>query len=275
LFCVHPAGGTVLCYLELARNLDGDLPVYGLQAQGLDGIATPLESVAAMAAAYIAAMKSVQPAGPYQVCGWSTGGIIAFEIARQLTAAAEEVPVVVLFDSAIPRDGEAFDEKDLVSLLGMLFPDEDLSGIQELDRQQQLEAFQARAERAQLLFAGAPTSQVARIYDVLQAGMKAVSEYRPGPLRTPLTIIRAAGQATPMHADPLLGWEPWANAGAVVEDVTCTHLEMFQQPGIRQVAAILNRCLNREALERGMPPGAAAALRNRRNRPEFTSSQAR
>lgn len=261
LFCVHPAGGTVLCYVELARHLAPEIPVYGLQALGLDGLSAPLDSIPAMAAAYTQAMKSVQPVGPYHLCGWSTGGIIAFEIARQLDAAGDEAALVMLFDSAIPREEEQFDEQDLAMLLGFLFPGDDLANIRQLDRQQQLEAFQRRAERANLLFASESASQVARIYDVFQANMKAVAEYRPAPLHQPIILVRASQQVTPMHADPFLGWQPWAAAGIEVLDVSSAHLAMFQQPGVAEVAKLLNERLAASSLTASPEITAAGAAR--------------
>lgn len=244
LFCVHPAGGTVMCYLELARHLDADLPIYGLQAQGIDGDLAPLETVAEMAACYVRAMKRVQPTGPYQLCGWSTGGVIAFEMAGQLEAAGDDVSLLALLDAAIPRAGENFDEKDIAMLLGMLFPGENLAELQERTGDEQLEAFRHRAERAALLAAGAPAGQAARIYSVFQANMQAVAEYRPGAYQQPLTIIRAAQQATPMHADPLLGWGACASGDVEVRAVDCSHLDMLQQPAVQAVAQALAEAMS-------------------------------
>src|SRR5207248_6057902 len=65
LFCVHPIGGDVLCYRELARAMDGERPIYALQASGLDGRTTRLEFVEAIAARYITAIRAVQPRGPH------------------------------------------------------------------------------------------------------------------------------------------------------------------------------------------------------------------
>jgi len=246
LFCIHPAGGTVFCYLELAKHLNSDVPLYGLQAQGIDGELPPHDTIAAMAEHYIRAMKSVQPSGPYHVCGWSTGGIIAFEMGRQLEALGDEVALVALCDSAISKPGEAFGEGDIVPLLALLFPGEDAQRweeLRELSIERQLEDFRQRAEAAQLLVAGASSTQAQRIYDVFQANMKAAAEYRPGVLKSRLTLLRAEQQATPMHADPLLGWGPWALEGVDVYETPGSHLAMFQEPAIRRVAQVLDDCL--------------------------------
>ena len=74
LFCVHPAGGTVLCYYELARLLGDNQPFYGLQAPGIEVGREPLTQVEALAEAYLQVICSVQPDGPYYLLGWSFGG---------------------------------------------------------------------------------------------------------------------------------------------------------------------------------------------------------
>jgi hypothetical protein len=71
LFCIHPVGGLGSVYKNLADALGTDQPVWSFQASGLEGNETMHDSIPDMAKAYISAMKSVQPAGPYQLAGWS------------------------------------------------------------------------------------------------------------------------------------------------------------------------------------------------------------
>lgn len=99
LFCIHAVGGNVLNYRVLADALPTDQTVYGLQALGLDGTTEPLHTVEAMAERYIAEIRSVQPSGPYYLCGGSMGGTIAFEMARQLRARNEDVALLALLDT--------------------------------------------------------------------------------------------------------------------------------------------------------------------------------
>jgi amino acid adenylation domain-containing protein len=99
LYIVHGAGMNVLIYKAMSQQMDADQPVYGLQAKGLNGTDEPSESVEAMAADYVAAIVAANPHGPYALAGYSFGGIIAFEMARQLLAAGREVKFVGLFDT--------------------------------------------------------------------------------------------------------------------------------------------------------------------------------
>ncbi len=102
LYLVHPIGGGVLCYNDLARCLDGSVPVLGLQAAGLDGEAEPETDLVRMASRYVDALRALHPAGPYILGGWSMGGIVAFEMAVQLAAAGHDVPLVILIDCSVP-----------------------------------------------------------------------------------------------------------------------------------------------------------------------------
>ncbi|GAA3773547.1 hypothetical protein GCM10022403_005840 [Streptomyces coacervatus] len=99
LFFVHPAGGLSWSYMPLARFVPEDIPLYGLQARGLDGRSALSGSVREMAADYIEQIRTVQKTGPYHLLGWSFGGFPAHEIAVQLQAAGEEVAALVIMDT--------------------------------------------------------------------------------------------------------------------------------------------------------------------------------
>jgi thioesterase domain-containing protein len=89
-------------YAELARLLGEDQPFYGLQARGQDGATPPDESIEAMAAHYVEVIRAQQPHGPYRVGGYCFGGVVAFEVARQLAAQGEAVPLVAIFEGYAP-----------------------------------------------------------------------------------------------------------------------------------------------------------------------------
>jgi amino acid adenylation domain-containing protein len=98
LFCVHPIGGSAHGYAALARALGPNQPVYGIQALGR----TPSASLGEMARDYMAAIRRVQSHGPYRLLGHSFGGLVAFEMARQLEAEGERVAILALLDTSIP-----------------------------------------------------------------------------------------------------------------------------------------------------------------------------
>ncbi|AZQ32223.1 non-ribosomal peptide synthetase [Streptomyces cyaneochromogenes] len=115
LFFLHPGGGFSWCYSGLVRQLPADVPVYGIQARGLDGPegsgALP-GSLEDMAEDYLAVIRSVQPSGPYRLAGWSFGGLTAQALAVRLRAEGEEVAMLAILDSYPP--GEHTDTSDPV-----------------------------------------------------------------------------------------------------------------------------------------------------------------
>ncbi|QEU93750.1 non-ribosomal peptide synthetase [Streptomyces kanamyceticus] len=105
--CVHPAGGLSWCYAGLIRHLPADVPIYGLQAQGVGTATASLElprTLEELAAHYVARVREVQPTGPYRLLGWSTGGIIAHAMAAHLQETGHEVELLAILD-AYPAEG--------------------------------------------------------------------------------------------------------------------------------------------------------------------------
>jgi amino acid adenylation domain-containing protein len=96
LHLVPGVGGNVLVFTGLAKLLDGERPVYGLQPPGLDGVEQPLRSVTALAEHHVREIRIVQPRGPYLIGGACTGGVIAYEIARRLQLRGERVELVLM-----------------------------------------------------------------------------------------------------------------------------------------------------------------------------------
>lgn len=99
---VHVEGGAFYC-IPMAHDLGADQPFYLLEPYKLDGIqfSSTFES---LAEAYIQAMRAVQPEGPYLLGGFCGGGLIAYEIARQLHTAGQKVDLLILIE---PKAGPA------------------------------------------------------------------------------------------------------------------------------------------------------------------------
>src|SRR5690606_28646350 len=92
LFAVHGGDGGILFYGELAQRLGEDRPFYAFEAPALTASSPiPEESVEETAAQYLAELKKVQASGPFHLCGYSFGGVVAYEMARQLSAEGETV----------------------------------------------------------------------------------------------------------------------------------------------------------------------------------------
>src|SRR5436853_621261 len=98
-FCVHDGTGSVYGVLDLVKHLRHDRPFYGIQAPGLNIDYALFNSIEEMATAYIAELLAIQPVGPYFLGGHSFGGLVAFEMARQLQARGHAIALLALLDS--------------------------------------------------------------------------------------------------------------------------------------------------------------------------------
>jgi amino acid adenylation domain-containing protein len=102
LFFVHDGSGEVNGYLELVDRLSHDCNYWGIKAGIFDQLHPESVKIELLAEQYIESIKKVQASGPYNLAGWSNGGTIAFEIARQLEMAKERVGCLIMIDSMPP-----------------------------------------------------------------------------------------------------------------------------------------------------------------------------
>jgi aspartate racemase len=243
-FCVHPAGGNVLCYAPLARHLGEDQPFYGLQSVG-GGEPDAAAALEQTAARYAEAMRAVQPAGPYHLGGWSLGGPLAFEIARQLRTAGERVALLALFDSWAPLSenkpwGLPGDESKLLAQVArshrVSLPK---NGAAPRGEGEELErAFEA-AKAAGLLPPGVGVAWLRRL--VVQHGraVSAVLDYEPAVYDGQVTLFRAREGAA--RGD--WGWGRLTSLPVNVREVAGDHHTMLSEPHVGELAADLDACL--------------------------------
>ncbi|WP_406498901.1 amino acid adenylation domain-containing protein [Streptomyces sp. NBC_00846] len=209
-FCVAPVGGTAFCYLDLARSLPGDGPVHGLQSVGIEPGEHPLTSVADIAAAHLALVREAQPEGPLRLIGWSFGGLVAYEMARQCAENGEEVELLAMIDPALPPSllphppgaVDASEEEPEVIAAYLTFLDrlhevdmaldaEKLTAMPSVERRQELVT---RMRDAQLIPTDATTGEELRLFEVFSANWRALRDYRPQPYPG-RTLIFSAGEA--------------------------------------------------------------------------------
>ena len=247
-FLVHPAGGGVLCYDLLARELGR--PVHAFQASA--GDAGP--DLAAIAARYVEALRERYPDGPSVLGGWSSGGVIAFEMARQLEAAGSPVRQVLVLDSPapVPAAGTPVDEAGLLAWF-----------LEDLDRGFDAERDGPALRRA---LAGAPpdellgraldlagggldAGELAPVLAVFRTVVTACRGYRPAVIAADIAVLRAAeGRVTefdghPFAARPDWGWAGLTRGRVTTATVPGTHHTLLAEANVGAVAAALRAAL--------------------------------
>jgi amino acid adenylation domain-containing protein len=230
MFCVHGGGGTVMVYRELAQHLGPDQPMYGLQAQGLDGKQPRLNRVEDMAAHYLKEIRAVQPEGPYFLGGLSFGGTVAFEMAQQLQAQGQQVGLLFLFDT-FPKGYET--KSVLLRKLWLMPRNEQFEYIGRKIRQYQLKK---RIYRHFLPRA---------LKDVREAINQAGVQYTLRPYAGAVALFCASEKSLRGVRDPYAGWQSLAGGGLEVYEIPGGHVSILAEPQVRVLAQHLQACLDR------------------------------
>jgi pyochelin synthetase len=204
LFAVHTLGGTVMHYAELARALGADQPFYGFQATGIAG-SRPQRTVPAMARRYVRDIRTVQGDGPYQLCGYSGGGVIAWEMACQLAEMGQATSALFLIDTR-PVTELPLDPAYWVDLLAHRFLGLSREAI-ELARQPseiQLDSILRAAHRNRQVPPDYGPGELELVLRHYMTSAAALNAYRPRRYEGRALLIRTDEQTD--EADETLGW---------------------------------------------------------------------
>ena len=243
-FCVHPIGGQVACYMELAKHLGAGQPFYGLQAPLAgepEGIAMSIEEMARL---YCHEILRVQNEGPYFLGGWSMGGWIAFEMARQLKVSGRTVALLALFDTYPPGK-----EHKLSVLASFAL---DVSQSLGKDWTRLAEEFLRSEPRQQwallldmlvndgLLPQDGAEAALKELLNVFTRNSVARDNYSPSPQRQSTIIFQAAdSNAAPGH-DPE-DWTALTGESLELHKIPGNHYTLLRAPGVSLIADVLRR----------------------------------
>ncbi|MNF24246.1 Linear gramicidin synthase subunit D [compost metagenome] len=234
LFCLHAGFGTVFDYEPLARRLDGQRSVYGLQCRMLLDHAWEDESLDAMAIDYAQYIRQKQPLGPYQLLGWSLGGTLAVLVAAELEKQGQDIEFLGLVDSFMPSADQADPPLDwsadlrgfLAVILGLpagqLPPLDIAANTSSTDVQRLIAGVQAEAGRVSV-YSQIGSEELAHTF-VVAMRLKLLSQQLSG---LPATAVAAhcwwaAGAANSL-ASALLN-----------EQIGAGHYDLLKHPGLLQ-----------------------------------------
>ena len=279
LFAVPGVGGSVIYYQRLARLLGDDQPFYGLESQGVDGLAQPLTRIEDIAAVFLRAIRTVQSEGPYYLLGACIGGVVAWEIAQQLLLEGQEVCFLAMLglpqQDSKARGGlgpRALAVRELMMGRLRLYGET----FRRLRGPQRFEYLRQRISAlSQLIRRGNWTrGNRAELYRemVTQANLVAFRRYAPRPYAGPVVVFRARRSD---GADDCAQWRELAEGGVEVHTVSGDNSGlMLVEPHVQAVAAELKACLER-ARSRVAEQCRSADRRHRRLRASLPDARSR
>jgi thioesterase domain-containing protein/acyl carrier protein len=246
LFCLPGLRGVALQFGLLAAKFRTNRTVYVIELHELDLEPAVLESLVDTAAAIVERMRAVQPEGKFSIWGYSYGGNLAVEVARELLRQGQEVELVALLDAYAPgalRDPSGFGKV--------------LKHVQILQRLRFKDAYDYLASRIlrRLLFRGpAPlppppvpaTDLERRLEETERRGLRAFHAHRPTPFEGRVVLVQATDLGDWVEiADPsgTCGWGAICTGGVEIIPIGCEHLQLFKEPHISELARLLDQLL--------------------------------
>jgi thioesterase domain-containing protein len=249
LFAIHGGEGLGLVLLPLARSLPDSIPLYALTARGVLGPEPFFASLDEMADAYTAAIRSVQPAGPYRLLGYSFGAAVAHAVALRLEQAGEAVQILISVDGPVPgaRDQSCPSE-------ALPTARDELEALDPAERDLQVDAILPAA------LAGAdgedPDDLLRRIttaprttrrvgQHMLLVGLMRRRQAPPPKCRAPVLLIRATERSAALEdmAEALekavFDWTRATSGGVSVIAVAASHWTIMKRPHLAGYAGAI------------------------------------
>ncbi len=265
-FCVAGMGGNPVHLRTLCRFIDKERPVFGLRHRGADGTGEPYASVEEMAADYVAAIREIDPEGPYLLGGYSGGGTAAIAMANLLARqAGTPVASVILLDSFRPNARRALDLKDRLEVHRQSLAEEGYRYVlRRLAQRADLVARKLRQTRA--------PEREPTLFERAAANWRAIeTKYEPPPVAVDgcLFRVRPADLAEAKAYDQRYeGWSDIITGQFEEFIVPGTHVTMCEEPNVRILARKLCRALDaadhRDGGAHGRQPRRRHAVHQRR-----------
>ena len=208
-----------------------------------------------MAGRYLRAIRAARPDGPYHLAGWSLGGVIAFEMARQLAAEGAPVGSVSLIDSRPTLTGRRFGPRLDESVIAAAFADDLASRLGRdgpallaiCDDPEALAAYRRFLEgdeAAEVPDVGIDPETVRRLFRTYRSGALALARYRPRRYPGRLTLFVSDQASDAADGDPTFGWASLAAGGIALHRLAGDHASILRPPTVTTLAAHLRAAMD-------------------------------
>ncbi|AXF85600.1 Dimodular nonribosomal peptide synthase [Ephemeroptericola cinctiostellae] len=241
LFCIHPTEGLSWCYMGLSAHLS-DCALYGLQSPFMDvsSSLTHIASIVDYLDIYADAIRRVQPAGPYHLIGWSSGGGLAHALAVKLQKSGDEVALLAMMD-AYPSDvWEGLPEPSLREAWEALL---DVTGDTAYNHdgdRLSLEEVKHRVRDRSGPFAQLNDEQSEHLGYVAWQHMLAYRQLKPEPYLGDVLYFRAT-QVTTAYTHSFERWQPYVIGEIHCVNVDSTHSGMCRPLPLAHIGQVLSQ----------------------------------
>lgn len=254
LFMVHGGGLDVLYFANVSKHLDEEQPFYGIQGVGSKGFEEWYESINDMAAHYIQAITKINPDGPYAIAGYCVGGIVAFEMTRQLQEQGKEVILTVALDSYADSSYyyKTQKQKKLIRYYHrtqrrLLFLKEMLTSWTAFKKR-----FNAKKEYILNKHLDDNNSKMSeldalaleRFTEATAMMRRILDEYQLKPQNLKVDVFRSKDNTAHLLAPKHLGWKKAARKGVLVHEIPVSDFDMRNAPHDKILARMLQDILD-------------------------------
>ncbi len=259
LIAIHNTG---VYYYNLSKRLGPDQPLTALQLfDPLIARQSFPQTLEDIAAEYVQLIRMFQATGPYKLIGWCVGGVLAFEVARQLAEAGHEVSLLAMIDAWAPGQNRRLSR--LRAILADYSYRWRLIGTdwqRVMAREQSVAMFLAQRTVSKRLLSWLDRSQgdaqahVASVtrelsaenYDQWLLGYleKTAQGYEPKLYQGKITLLCSAQEPKGLFLDPQMGWGAFALRGVDVAVIDGDHFTVFNGKGLEQMAAQITAAID-------------------------------
>jgi thioesterase domain-containing protein len=264
IFFMHSEGGNVLEYWPLSKYFPADQAIYALQAKGLEGETVVSQSVEEMAESFLSEVERVQPKGPFYLGGYCLGGLVAYEMARQLITRGEKVNFLALISARTPdylRKNNS--NASMVERLAGRISERvrlERDNLLHLNWSQRYNYLRERVMRISNLIqvnceivldrilsrSSMPVGWHSRdyiLYRSVQNQDHAFAAYKPKPSPASVVMFRVKNTPGFFIKDDFLGWSELVQGGIRAFEVNCFHKNIMKEPNVRMVGQTLSELL--------------------------------
>ncbi|MEU0274680.1 thioesterase domain-containing protein [Streptomyces sp. NPDC006307] len=266
-YWIHPVGGDVMCYRDVARLLGG--PVTGVQVPDGPASGTGLSGLSGLADLYADAIAADATGPEVRIAGWSMGGVLALEVAERLSARGLTVAPVIAFDLMEHPDARtdepshadllAWFARDVAQVAGVPDP---LAGFDPEQADDPVHAVTERLRGCGLLGVDTDDETLDALLSRFTANARALAAHRPGTYTVPAVLIRAREGAT---EEVTAAWAEHLSGPVTVHVLDGDHYSVLRPDRIEALTSLVRAAWDIPDFRKANPSSG-------QHRPERTSS---